>query len=104
MYPTELFQTYYKFAFVRNPWDLMVSYYHFIQSRPEHHRNPKVQSLDSFEEYLAYEIKQDKISQTRFLMDANGELLVDYVGRCEGLAKQWRQDMDQSGYAFEGEG
>ena len=85
MYPTKLFQTYYKFAFVRNPWDLMVSYYHYIQSRTEHHRSAKVQSLNSFEEYLAYEIKRDKISQTRFLMDANGELLVDYVGRFESL-------------------
>ena len=89
MYPTELFQTYYKFAFVRNPWDLMVSYYHYIQSRPEHHRSTKVQLLDSFEEYLAYEIKRDKISQTRFLMDANGELLVDYVGCFESLREHF---------------
>ena len=89
MYPLELFQEYYKFAFVRNPWDLMVSYYHFIQSRTEHHRSTKVLKLDSFEAYLAYEIKRDKISQTRFLMDANGELLVDYVGCFESLAEHF---------------
>jgi hypothetical protein len=67
----------------------MVSYYHFILSRSEHHRSAKVQSLDSFEEYLAYEIKRDKISQTRFLMDANGELLVDYVGYFESLGEHF---------------
>ena len=89
MYPIGLFQEYYKFAFVRNPWDLMVSYYHYLQSRSGHHRSAKVQSLGSFEEYLAYEIKRDKISQTRFLTDPNGELLVDYVGCFESLAEHF---------------
>jgi hypothetical protein len=89
MYPIGLFQEYYKFAFVRNPWDLMVSYYHYLQSRRGHHRSAKVQSLGSFEEYLAYEIKRDKISQTRFLTDPNGELLVDYVGCFESLAEHF---------------
>ena len=103
MYPIELFQTYYKFPIERNPREQMVSYDHYIQSRSEHHRSTKVQSLDSFEEYLAYEIKRDKISHTRFLMDANGELLVDYVGCFESLEKHRRQDIAQFGYSFDGD-
>jgi hypothetical protein len=45
--------------------------------------------VELFQEYLAYEIKRDKISQTRFLTDANGELLVDYVGCFESLAEHF---------------
>ena len=85
IYPAEVFNDYYKFAFVRNPWDTMVSYYHFLHSNPDCHRNQKVKSLDGFKQYLEYEIKRDKYHQTRYLTDNNGELLVDYIGRFESL-------------------
>ncbi|MEC7565587.1 MAG: sulfotransferase family 2 domain-containing protein [Planctomycetota bacterium] len=86
MFPRSVFDGYFKFAFVRNPWDLMVSYYHYLQAQESHHRSTKVLGLGGFREYLKYEMQRNKISQTRFLTDANGELIVDFVGRFEDLA------------------
>ena len=84
MFPRSVFEQYYKFAFVRNPWDLMVSYYHYLQSRPKHHRNRKVQDM-GFKEYLQYEIKRNKINQSKFVTDSKGNLIVDYIGHFETL-------------------
>lgn len=33
--PERVWETYYKFAFIRNPWDLMVSFYHFHKMRSQ---------------------------------------------------------------------
>ena len=85
IFPNKVFEEYFKFGFVRNPWDTMVSYYHFLHSNQSSHRNKKVQALDGFKQYLEYEIKRNKYHQTQFLTDNNGELLVDYVGRFESL-------------------
>jgi hypothetical protein len=89
IFPNKVFEEYYKFAFVRNPWDLMVSYYHYIQSNTEHHRSQKVQELGGFKQYLEYEIKRNKISQIRSLTDVKGNLIVDFVGHFESLSEDF---------------
>ena len=91
IYPAKVFNDYYKFAFVRNPWDAMVSYYHFLCSKPDTHRYKKIRSLDGFKQYLEYEIKRNKYHQYKYLTDANGELLVDYVGRFETLNEDFEK-------------
>jgi len=85
MYSNSVFDDYYKFAFVRNPWALLVSYYHYIKSNQHHHRSKKINNIDSFESYIHYEIKRNKINQSRFVTDSFGNDLVDFVGRFESL-------------------
>lgn len=84
--PADVFAGLFKFAFVRNPWDLMVSYWHYLR-RPSrrHHRRRLADRLPSFEAYVRYEIRRAKISQSRMLTDQRGRLLVDFVGRFETL-------------------
>ncbi len=82
--PTDVFDRYFKFAFVRNPWDRWVSLYHFIREYPSHHRHKQVLRL-SFEEFLDTLARKQKRRQKPFLTDADGNLLVDYVGRFETL-------------------
>ena len=89
MLPESVFNEYFKFAFVRNPWDLMVSYYHFIKSDENHKRTTKINKISDFHHYLLYEIKRNKFSQSMFLTDKNGSLLVDYVGRFENLINDY---------------
>lgn len=83
--PTQTFDEFFKFAFVRNPWDRMVSYYHFVLARPQHHRHRKISRLSGFKDYLRYEIARGKAAQSAMLTDSSGRLLVDYVGRFERL-------------------
>ena len=89
--PRETYETFYKFAFVRNPWDWMVSYYHYLLEKADHHRHRLVRRLRGFEEYLEYEIRRNKAGQTQFLRDAAGQMLVDFVGRFESLEADFAQ-------------
>lgn len=101
MYSDSVFKDYYKFAFVRNPWALLVSYYHYIKSNKEHHRSAKVNNIDSFESYIRYEIKRNKINQSRFVTDSYGNELVDFVGRFESLENDLGVIFDRLGVEAE---
>ena len=91
MLPREVFKGLFKFAFVRNPWDLQVSSYHHIKrERPQ-----LLQGDESFADFLhrkldpeqpwQYHINTSITPQLHYLVDLNGEQIVDYVGRYESL-------------------
>lgn len=90
--PEEVYNGFYKFAFVRNPWDWQVSYYHFILKEKNHIRHELVKSMAGFEEYLQWVIhtknpfpKGATKLQTEIITDSEGQLIVDFVGRYETL-------------------
>lgn len=82
--PRNIFDNYFKFAFVRNPWDWHVSNYHYVLAHPEHKAHDKFKAFHSFREY-AESVVADRWTQMRWITDADGRLLVDYVGRFESL-------------------
>lgn len=84
--PPEIFDRLFKFAFVRNPWDVLVSYWHYLRSKPGHRRGRIARRLPNFAAYVDYEIRRGRFSQTGLLCDHDGRLLVDFVGRYESLA------------------
>jgi len=83
--PRDIFEGLFRFAFVRNPWDLLVSYYHYILSNPRHHRHWRVKTLGTFAAYVDYEIQRNKFAQHHFVCDDRGEVIVNYLGRFENL-------------------
>jgi hypothetical protein len=87
--PPEVFEGLFKFAFVRNPWDLLVSYWHFLRDTPGHHRGRSARRLPDFAAYVEYEIRRGRFSQSGLLCDRDGRLLVDFVGRYESLASDF---------------
>lgn len=88
-----IFQSYFKFAFVRNPWDWQVSMYHFILKETAHIHHQRVKSMSGFAEYVRWMINDKKPfarGATRFqkdmLCNEKGDVIVDFVGRYENLA------------------
>ncbi|MFM7199349.1 MAG: sulfotransferase family 2 domain-containing protein [Myxococcota bacterium] len=95
--PAAVFDGYFKFAFVRNPWEWQVSMYHFILREKGHPCYPVVASLGTFDAYLDWVIRTPrpfpKGAQKRqidVLSDASGKLLVDRLGRYETLSDDFR--------------
>ncbi|MFC1662952.1 sulfotransferase family 2 domain-containing protein [Patescibacteria group bacterium] len=74
----------FKFGFVRNPWDLHVSLYHFISQSKNNIRHKKVKKLDSFRSYLEWFVKNWMYTQKDFFYFESAQL-VDFIGRFENL-------------------
>lgn len=88
--PAESFARYFKFAFVRNPWDRLVSEYNFLLERPTHGRHKKVKSLDDFKQFIHMQIPRNDAYQINMLCDRQGKLLMDFVGKLENLEQDWQ--------------
>jgi hypothetical protein len=86
----DLFDSYFKFAFVRNPWDWQVSLYHFALADLKNPHHEIVSGFRSFDEYIDWRVQNVRL-QKGFIFDHNDELLVDFVGRYENLNDDFRQ-------------
>lgn len=84
--PADLMAKLFKFAFVRNPWDRLVSEYSFVLTRDYHPRHKEVKALPDFYAYLQYEHNRARgRSQADMLKGPDGQLGMDFVGRFENL-------------------
>ncbi|NEX19447.1 sulfotransferase family protein [Thiorhodococcus mannitoliphagus] len=89
--PKEYFDTLFKFAFVRNPWDLQVSSFHHIRRERPHYLG----GHQNFEDFLRWKLDPERpyqyhvdtsiTPQTDYLIDLSGKIVVDYIGRYERL-------------------
>lgn len=85
------------FAFVRNPWDLMVSSYFFfkehvstmIGSGHDADRAAMAQRCDTFERFVHF-YPTMRSDSTQMLAGEDGECIVDFVGRYERLEEDFR--------------
>ncbi len=95
MLPREFFDSLFKFAFVRNPWDLQVSSYHHVKRHYPH----LLKGREDFESFLRWKLDRqrpyiyhlDTPTQSEYIKDIDGSLLVDFVGRYENL----QEDFDE---------
>lgn len=105
MLPREVFESLFKFAFVRNPWDLQVSSYHHIRrERPD-----VITHIDSFEAFLRWKFDPDRPPQyhadmsvelqSDYLIGLHGENLIDFVGRYEYLRDDFEVACQRIGIA-----
>lgn len=99
--PVEAFNNYFKFAFVRNPWERLVSEYEFILKRPRHGRHKRVKGLGSFPAFIKMQVHRKDAYQSNMLCDGNGELLMDFVGKLETLDADWRTVCEKIGIAHQ---
>ena len=85
----KIYNSYFKFAFVRNPWDWQVSLYHYMLQYKEHPQHKIISKMKSFDEYVEWRINHDMGLQKDFLYDANGKILVDFIGKFENLQEDF---------------
>lgn len=89
---TGLWEEYFSFGFVRNPFDWILSWYNF-RSRPElgdpnHPNHDRWTGNMSFEDFVINDIVRGR-SPGDYLTDENGEVMVDFVGRYEQLDRDF---------------
>lgn len=107
LYGADVWSTYFKFAFVRNPWDRLVSWWSMIDAnrtllsagRPlNKFQRFVLERATTFEEFLENcdeEIVDDDgrkwiyRNQLDYLTDLSGEKIVDFIGRFERLAQDY---------------
>jgi len=88
----ERFQSYYKFALVRNPWDREVSRYFYARKMPSHAQHELASRLE-FAEFVKQ--RSDKAMrrdvsgyQFKKVSDSEGNLIVDAIVHIENLAAE----------------
>lgn len=84
----EKWNSYFKFAFTRNPFTWMVSTYKEIRKDKAHHLNQEVNRMD-FEEFIDFYINKNMPTQTDFL-SIDGKIDVDFVGSYENLKTDYQ--------------
>lgn len=83
-----VFEGCFKFAFVRNPWDRAVSQYAYMATRPDLRRFAGLPDGACFKTWLDRTARRRHVQwepQIHFLVDEEGQSLVDAIGRFENF-------------------
>ena len=80
----DVYNSYYKFGFVRNPWDYQVSLYHYILNRVNHKEYEIVKKMKYFDEYINWRVESSLHLQKNFFYK-DGKCMVDFIGKFENL-------------------
>lgn len=118
-YYTDLWERQFSFAFVRNPFDQIVSWFLYHRRNGQHHHQ-----YDTFEEWVYEGMSHgwsDNISlfkglvwrwpydpedapapydTSRMICDPDGKVLVDFVGRFENLEEDWSHVCSRLGFYY----
>jgi len=97
------FDQYTKFAISRNPWDRLVSAYHYLKGggmdfRDKEWEQKHIKEYKNFKDFVNEWVDQKNIykgmhftPQSDFVCDKNGKLLVNYVGQCENMQEAFEE-------------
>lgn len=95
LYGQKRFGEYFKFTFVRNPWDRLLSAYNFLKKGGMNHMDQQfcdnvLSGYDTFEQFVMEWVNKESVEswvhfipQYHYVYDYNKNLVVDFVGRFE---------------------
>lgn len=103
MLPTEIYESLFKFVFVRNPWDLQVSSFHHIRRE----KPASLQGVTTFADFVKlkfdpcrpydYMLDVSQERQHEYITDLQGRVIVDFIGRYERLQADFDRICDRLG-------
>jgi len=83
--------TYFKFAFVRNPWDRVYSWYRNVMRDELHQKELSISGDSSFPEFVQNHLDVWALKpQLSWITDEKGEIAIDYIGKFETLEDDYR--------------
>ncbi|MDR3456732.1 MAG: sulfotransferase family 2 domain-containing protein [Verrucomicrobiae bacterium] len=95
--PPAVYGRLFKFAFVRNPWDRLVSRYAQLLRNPKEPARHSGRAEAGFEEFVRWEIQRNKSHQYTYVCDAKGNLIVDFIGHFERLEEEFTRICEHLG-------
>lgn len=96
------YKEYFKFSFVRNPWDRIVSIYHFLKSGginelDRQWAEKNIGSYNNFNDFVTHWINEENIltwihfrPQHTFICDENDKIMIDYLGYFETISSDFK--------------
>jgi len=104
----EQWENAFKFAFTRNPWDKVVSHYHY---RVQTNQTDLGNNAMDFNEWVRrsygeqnptyYDKPRFFMPQLDWIADKSGKMIVDFVGQYENLAEDFGKACEQLGITRE---
>ena len=92
------YETYYKFTFVRNPWQRAHSWYKNAMRDPIHQKNYGIDPKLTFTQFMKKFAGTGFLRpQTYWLKDFKGDIPMDFIGKFETLASDFNQISAQMG-------
>ena len=88
----DIWQRYYTFAFIRNPWDRQVSIYHWWLTTPwrdDDDIHAAVAEMRDFEDFVLSP-PPNQTSCIEYLTAGDGTIMVDFIGRYERLDEDFK--------------
>ncbi len=99
----EDYYKFFKFTFVRNPWDRVYSAYTFLiqgglNEQDKRFSKQYLSKFKTFEDFILNGLEQEDIQnwihfipQYKFIFDENNKLMVDFVGRFENFENDFNE-------------
>lgn len=103
------FGRYFKFAFVRNPWDRLVSSYFYLRNggsggEDKDWSDRNLVRYPDFRSFVHGWVNEQNVMtwrhfvpQSYYVLDRNGAMMLDFLGRYERLAEDFRHIADRLG-------
>jgi hypothetical protein len=94
-------RTYFKFAIVRNPWDRLVSAFHFLKAggmnqEDKSFSQDQLSQYDNFDVFVRSWVTEENIEryhhfrpQWRYITDYHDKISLDFIGRFENLGRDF---------------
>jgi hypothetical protein len=83
--PAGMYEEFFSFAFVRNPYSWLVSEFEMVRQNPRHRHHKYVAKMKDFREYVDWEVQRGKRYQYPLVADDDGQIMVNFLGHFERL-------------------